>query len=333
MLILFGIIIASISIFILFLYYSLDKKISYKDLNRKHVVITGGSSGIGKAVAIEAAELGASVTIIGRDKNKLQSVVDEIKSRHTIHSYQKIQYASLDVTSDYKSIEKCFTELEEYIGPIFMLINCAGMCICGQFENMNVDDIKQMIDLNYFGTAYPTRYVLPGMKKRNEGIIVFVSTEAALFGIYGYSAYGAAKWAVRGLAESVFMELVGTNVRLTLAFPPDTDTPGFKQEELTKPKETKLISGSGGLHSPTTVGKKMIADAMKGKSYSVFGLTGHILSLMYCGTIDSISQVLLQIVTLGFIRAIIILIVLSFHKIVRDGLKEKASKKHSEKDD
>lgn len=58
------------------------------------------------------------------------------------------------------------------------------------------------------------------------------------------------------------MELVGTNVRLTLAFPPDTDTPGFQNEELTKPKETKLISGSGGLQDPEDVGKKMLTDAL-----------------------------------------------------------------------
>lgn len=58
------------------------------------------------------------------------------------------------------------------------------------------------------------------------------------------------------------MELVGTKVRLTLSFPPDTDTPGFKNEELTKPKETKLISGSGGLHSPDKIGKQLIHDAM-----------------------------------------------------------------------
>jgi 3-dehydrosphinganine reductase len=58
------------------------------------------------------------------------------------------------------------------------------------------------------------------------------------------------------------MELIGTGIRLTLAFPPDTDTPGFEKEQLTKPNETKLISGSGGLHSPDEIGKKIIHDAM-----------------------------------------------------------------------
>lgn len=63
------------------------------------------------------------------------------------------------------------------------------------------------------------------------------------------------------------MELVGTKVSLTLAFPPDTDTPGLKQEELTKPKETKLISGTGGLQDPEVVGKQMVHDALVSKSF------------------------------------------------------------------
>lgn len=166
----------------LVIHFSLDKKVIYKDLKGKHVVITGGSSGIGKAAAVEAARLGAHVTVIGRDVGKLTSAVAEITSNCLDKSSQKVHCVALDVTSDYKTIEKSFASIEEKLGPIFMLVNCAGMCICGQFEKMEIDAIKQMIDLNYFGTAYPTRYVLPGMKQRNEGLIVFVSSEAALVG-------------------------------------------------------------------------------------------------------------------------------------------------------
>lgn len=162
------------------LYFFLEKKTAYKDLKGKHVVVTGGSSGIGKAAAVEAARLGAHVTIIGRDVSKLNAAVSEISLQSK--EDQKITHAALDVTADYDSIQKCFSKLETDIGPIFMLINSAGMCICGQFETMEVQDIKKMIDLNYFGTAYPTRYVLPGMKERNEGLIVFVSSEASLIG-------------------------------------------------------------------------------------------------------------------------------------------------------
>lgn len=164
--------------------FSLDKKIVYKHLKGRHVVITGGSSGIGKAAAIEAAKLGAHVTIIGRDVSKLTEAVKEVKAAGA-DSNQKIQHAALDVTSDFNVIQECFSLLEETVAPIFMLVNCAGMCICGQFHKMKVEAIKQMVDLNYFGTAYPTRCVLPGMIERNEGLIVFVSSEAALIGESG----------------------------------------------------------------------------------------------------------------------------------------------------
>lgn len=155
----------------------------YKNLWNRHVVVTGGSSGIGKAAACEAARMGAHVTIIGRDINKLQKAAKEILSKCPDQDNQIIQYAVLDVTSEYDIIHECFSQLEEKVGPIFMLVNCAGACICGLFELMKVEDIKAMINLNYYGTAFPTHWVLPKMRQRNEGTIVFVASEAALIGM------------------------------------------------------------------------------------------------------------------------------------------------------
>ncbi|KAI8421767.1 hypothetical protein MSG28_009731 [Choristoneura fumiferana] len=272
MFIILGVVILAIILALAFaVYYSSEKQTVYTDLKDKHVVVTGGSSGIGKAAAEEAARLGAHVTIIGRDVSKLSSALDEI-IKYRLNKDQKIQFASLDLTTDYNSIAKCLSDLEATVAPIFMLVNCAGMCICG---------------------------------------------------IYGYSAYSGGKWAVRGLAESLFMELIGTGVRLTLAFPPDTDTPGLKNEDLTKPKETKLISSGGGLQSPESVAKTMIHDAMTGRKYSVFGLSGMMMSLLNCGSIDSLSQVLVQISCMGLLRTIMVGVLISFHKIVWDNLKEK----------
>ncbi|XP_063535042.1 3-ketodihydrosphingosine reductase [Cydia strobilella] len=329
MYIIIGLLILAVIVGLAFaVYYSSEKQTVYTDLKGKHVVVTGGSSGIGKAAAAEAASLGAHVTIIGRDVSKLTAAVTEIVAKCKDKG-QKIQFAALDVTSDYNAISKCLSELETSVGPIFMLINSAGMCICGEFDKMKVEDVKQMIDLNYFGTAYPTRYVLPGMKQRREGIVVFVASEAAFLGIYGYSAYSGGKWAVRGLAETLFMELLGTGVRLTLAFPPDTDTPGLKNENLTKPKETMLISGSGGLQSADMVGKKMVHDAMIGRKYSVFGFSGNLMSLLFCGSIDSLSQILVQISCMGILRTVMVGVLLYFHKIVWDGLKEKKETRKS----
>lgn len=174
----------TVCLLILGLHLLIDKKVKYKDLNGKHVVITGGSSGIGKSAAVEALRHGANVTIIGRDETKLKSTVEEISIYAANRNVQKVEYAVLDVTSDYKKIEEVLTAVETKVGPIFMLVNCAGMCICGQFENMKPEDIKYLMDLNYMGSAYTTKYVLPGMKERNEGVIVFVCSEAALIGEY-----------------------------------------------------------------------------------------------------------------------------------------------------
>lgn len=308
----------AVCLFILGLHLFIDKKVTYKNLNGKHVVITGGSSGIGKAAAVEALRNGANVTIIGRDENKLKSTVEQITPYAANRNVQKVEYAVLDVTSDYRKIEEGFTAVEAKVGPIFMLVNCAGMCICGQFENMKAEDIKYLMDLNYLGSAYPTKYVLPGMKDRNEGVIVFVCSEAALIGIYGYTAYSAGKWAVRGLAESLNMELVGSNVRLMVSYPPDTDTPGLKREDQTKPDETRMISGAGGLHAPEEVGRLLILDAMAGKTYSVYSLTGNLLITLFGGLIDNAVQVFIQIISMGFFRFVYVIILLCFHKIVRD---------------
>lgn len=76
----------------------------------------------------------------------------------------------------------------------------------GTVEETSIEDAHKMMDLNYFGTYYPTRHCLAKMKKRKQGIIVITASQAALMGIYGYGAYGAAKFALRGLAETIAME-------------------------------------------------------------------------------------------------------------------------------
>lgn len=81
-------------------------------------------------------------------------------------------------------------------------------------------------------------------------------------GVFGYSAYAGSKFALRGLAEVLHMELFPYNISVTLSHPPDTDTPGFAVEELTKPKETKLISEASGLLSPDEVAVKLFQDSL-----------------------------------------------------------------------
>lgn len=89
------------------------------------------------------------------------------------------------------------------------------MIVIGTIEETSIDDAHRMMDVNYFGTYYPTRHCLELMKKREQGFIVITASQAALLGIYGYGAYGATKFALRGLAEAIAMEAshCGVSVR------------------------------------------------------------------------------------------------------------------------
>lgn len=103
-----------------------------------------------------------------------------------------------------------------------MLINCAGMAICGTVDGLSIDDAKKMIDINYWATYFPTRFALGRMKQIGDGILVLTGSQASLLGIYGYGAYSAAKFALRGLAETIAMEVSNTEISVTLALPADT---------------------------------------------------------------------------------------------------------------
>lgn len=273
-LILLGVII----VHLLILYFLTRKS---KNIKGRTVVVTGGSSGIGLWVAINCVKLGAHVTIIARNVNLLGKVFKfciifitinlfnflkekavQAIGKHRVNENQKISYKSIDLSKDYDNITKQLEKIEEESGEIYMLVNCAGMAICGTVEEMSIEDAKLMMDINYFATYYPTRYVLPKMKARGDGIIVITASQAALLGIYGYGAYAASKFALRGLAETIAMESKHRGVSVTLALPADTDTPGFEREEKTKPEETKIISGSGGLAKPEAVAKQIIKDAL-----------------------------------------------------------------------
>jgi len=224
-----------------------------------------------------------------------------------------------------QQITKAFEEIEARSGDVYALINCAGMAICGAVEDIKPEDAKFLMDINYFGTFYPTQYVLPKMKARQDGIIVMTSSQAGLLGIYGYGAYSAAKFALRGLAETVAMETKHLGINVTLALPADTDTPGFHNEEKSKPAETKAISASGGLFKPEEIAQNILNDALKGNFFSIKGFESWILSLLCCGMSPWQNPFLglLQFYTMGPLRLIGFIIQWNFGRIVKSCYKTK----------
>ena len=125
-----------------------------------------------------------------------------------------------------------------------ILITSAGIAHPGGLSELDIEIIKKTIDIDLLGTIYACRAVLPGMLKNGNAHIALISSMAGLLGVFGYSAYGAAKYGVRGFGEVLRQELKPHGIAVTILFPPDTDTPQLAYENQFKPEETRAISGT-----------------------------------------------------------------------------------------
>lgn len=179
----------------------------------KNVVITGASSGIGRAAATKFAKRGANVILVARRLEKLQQAEDELKkfgiSTMTCRCdvSDKLQVASL-----YKMVQDKF-------GAIDILVNNAGFAIYGSVSDITIDDIESQMATNYFGMIYCTKYFLPDMLEKHTGHIVNVASVAASFGLPGIASYCASKFAMLGFSEGLKYELRGTGVKVTVVSP------------------------------------------------------------------------------------------------------------------
>nr|QFF91214.1 3-ketodihydrosphingosine reductase isoform 4 [Potamotrygon motoro]QFF91216.1 3-ketodihydrosphingosine reductase isoform 6 [Potamotrygon motoro] len=288
---------AFIVAFVLLL-YMVSPLISPKPLklSGSHVVVTGGSSGIGKSIAIECFKHGAFITLVARDETKLLRAKKEIE-KYSINDKQA----------------------QEKLGPVDMLVNCAGTSVAAKFEDVDIGIFRRLMEVNYLGSVYPTRAVIHTMKERRMGRVVFVSSQAGQVGLFGYTAYSPSKFALRGLAESLQMEVKPYNIYITVAYPPDTDTPGFQEENKDKPLETQMISETSGLCQPDQVAKIIVKDTVQGNFNSSVGSDGYMLSSLTSGMspVTTITEGLQQIFTMGLFRTIALFYLGSFDSIVR----------------
>lgn len=226
-----------------------------KYLNQ-HVIITGGSSGIGKAVAKLLAQQGAHLSLIARDRQKLEAARREIMAV-TLSSTPKIFIFSADV-AEQQSITTAIELAIAELGAPELLITSAGMAHPGYFEQIPLEIFEQTMAVNYFGSLYSIKAALPAMLERGRGRIVSIASGAGLIGIYGYSAYCPSKFALRGLVESLRGELKPKGIGVTIVYPPDTDTPQLAAENKIKPPETKRITATAKTWSPQAVAEQIL---------------------------------------------------------------------------
>ncbi|KAB5579726.1 hypothetical protein PHYPO_G00198300 [Pangasianodon hypophthalmus] len=319
--------------FVLFL-YMISPLISPKPLklNGAHVVVTGGSSGIGKSIAMECYKQGAFITLVARDEGKLVQAKKEVE-KCAINDKQVVLCISVDVSKDYSQVESVLKQAQEKLGPVDMLVNCAGTSVSGKFEELRVQHFQSLMEVNYLGSVYATRAVISNMKERRMGRVVFVCSQAGQLGLFGYTAYSASKFALRGLAEALQMEVKPYNIYVTVSYPPDTDTPSLAEENKMKPLETKLISETSGVYQPEQVAKVIVKDAVQGNFSSSVGPDGYMLSALTCGMspVTSITEGLQQIVTMGLFRTIALFYLSSFDSIVRRCMIQREQNKVSDK--
>lgn len=234
---------------------------------QQHVMITGGSSGIGKALALKLARAGAHISIIARTSTTLDAAKNEVETARA-HSAQRVLALKADVAVAAEVTAAIETAIAQ-LGPPDMLIASAGIAHPGNFRDLPLSVFEQTMATNYFGSLYCIKAVLPAMEQRRTGTIVLISSGAGLVGLYGYTPYSPSKFALRGLAESLRGELKQSGIHLAIAYPPDTDTPQLQAENRTKPLATQMITATAKAWSAEAV-----ADAiLRGVQTRAFAIT------------------------------------------------------------
>lgn len=181
-------------------------------MKNKSIVITGGSSGIGKALAEVFGKNGSRILITGRNVSELDATVAELRAKGiTISGFR----ADVSREEDNRAMA---AEAIRLYNTIDVLINNAGISMRALFEEVDIDVIKKVMDINFYGVLYATKYCLPEIKK-NKGSVVGISSIAGFRGLPGRTGYSASKFALNGFLEVLRTELLKTGVHILTACP------------------------------------------------------------------------------------------------------------------
>jgi short-subunit dehydrogenase len=222
---------------------SLYQLISMSSLQDKVVVITGASSGIGHALALAAIARGAKTAVCGRNINKLKDAFPTVNISQIIF-YQADVSKEKDCAAFIEFVNKTW-------GKIDVLINNAGISMRALFEDTDLSVINELMDINFWGTVYCTKYALPAIRKQN-GVILGVSSVAGYRGLPGRTGYSASKFAMQGFLEALRTELLHTGTHVMWV------SPGFTTSNIRN--VARSSDGSAQAETPLEESKLMSAE-------------------------------------------------------------------------
>jgi len=224
-------------------------------LRGKTLYITGGSAGIGLALARQASAKGAHVLLLARDPARLADAVGAVREVAT--AGVRVDARALDVT-DRPRVATVLAEAVRSFGAPDVLINNAGRALPRAFDDVSAEQFDATLRLNLAAPRDTIAALLPHLRAR-RGAILNVSSVAGLIGVYGYTDYSASKFGLIGFSEALRQELKPDGVSVQVLCPPDTDTPGFERENVAKPAITKALSQGASLLSADDVARAALA--------------------------------------------------------------------------
>ncbi len=343
------------------------RRVPSLDLKGKKVLITGGSEGIGLAMAAECIRKGAYVCIAARREDVLKQAVAKLATVGA--SENRVHYVKMDV-SDEAAVNEAAKEIEKWIrglpedsnakkntssqppldesAPLLSHANFSGgdknilspdvvICNAGysypaRFIDTPSTHAKNQMNVNFFGCVNVVRAFIPSMLKRNcGGRFVLVGSMAGCAPVAGFTVYSATKAAIKAFAASLDMEYSAYNIRTQVVFPPDVATPGYETENKVKSEECKRICAMGGA-SPFTSEEMAQSTISSIESYSFqinLGFDGHALGTL-CATTDpatSTFSLFAQVMFGGILRLVMATYSRFHYGICEDVKNEEMAKK------
>ena len=224
-----------------------------------HALITGGSSGIGLALARRLAGQGTAVSLVARDPARLAAAAAEIGPLARSFPADVLDGPGLAAAM-------------AAAGSADLLVASAGAVRVGHFHRLPEAAFRELMELNYFGVLNTLRAGLPVMRERGAGRALLLGSAGGLVGVWGYAAYAPTKAALASLAAVLRAECRPDGVVVSVAHPPDTDTPQLAAERAERPAETEAVAAAAGVMHPDAVARIILRGLRAGRAEIPVGL-------------------------------------------------------------